>query len=107
MLNIRIEKHLKNSIYFTEATTITPLDMASAEELKDQGNKAFALKEYKKAAKIYRDAIQIDTYNPILYSNRAQCFLHLQDYDRAYKDCVSGINLINSSNHNKGVLQYW
>lgn len=76
--------------------------MASAEELKDQGNKAFALKEYKKAAKIYRDAIQIDTYNPILYSNRAQCFLHLQDYDRAYKDCVSGINLINSSNHNKG-----
>ena len=75
--------------------------MASAEELKDQGNKAFALKEYKKAAKIYRDAIQIDTYNPILYSNRAQCFLHLQDYDRAYKDCVSGINLINSSNHNK------
>lgn len=102
LLNIRIEKHLKNSIYFTEATTITPLDMASAEELKDQGNKAFTLKEYKKAAKIYRDAIQIDTYNPILYSNRAQCFLHLQDYDRAYKDCVSGINWINSSNHNKG-----
>lgn len=76
--------------------------MLSAEELKNQGNKAFSLKEYKKAAKIYRDAIQLDPYNPILYSNRAQCFLYLQDYDRAYKDCVSGINLINSENHHHG-----
>ena len=44
-------KTSENSIYFTEATTITPLDMASAEELKDQGNKAFALKEYKRQLK--------------------------------------------------------
>ena len=74
--------------------------MASAEELKDQGNKAFTLKEYKKAAKIYRCYTNRHIQS-ILYSNRAQCFLHLQDYDRAYKDCVSGINWINSSNHNK------
>ncbi|KAG7663183.1 uncharacterized protein J8A68_003265 [[Candida] subhashii] len=67
--------------------------MLTAEQLKNEGNKAFANKEYKKAAKIYRDAIQLDMYNPVLYSNRAQCFINLKDYERAYKDCISGINL--------------
>ncbi|KAI5963563.1 uncharacterized protein KGF55_002443 [Candida pseudojiufengensis] len=67
--------------------------MKTAEELKTEGNKAFALKEYKKAAKIYRDAIQLDTYNPALYSNRAQCFLNLKDYERALKDAIKGLSL--------------
>ncbi|KAI5951029.1 hypothetical protein KGF54_004103 [Candida jiufengensis] len=67
--------------------------MPSSDELKDEGNKAFISKEYKKAAKIYRDAIQLDMYNPTLYSNRAQCFLNLQDYERALKDAISGLNL--------------
>ncbi|EGW34544.1 uncharacterized protein SPAPADRAFT_134949 [Spathaspora passalidarum NRRL Y-27907] len=67
--------------------------MLTAEELKQEGNKAFANKEYKKAAKIYRDAIQLDMYNPVLYSNRAQCFINLQDYQRAYRDTTTGINL--------------
>ncbi|RLV91094.1 Heat shock protein sti1 [Spathaspora sp. JA1] len=67
--------------------------MLTGEELKQEGNKAFANKEYKKAAKIYRDAIQLDMYNPVLYSNRAQCFINLQDYQRAYRDTTTGINL--------------
>lgn len=81
--------------------------MTLAEELKLEGNKAFQLKQYKKAAKIYRDAIQLDLYNPVLYSNRAQCFLNLQDYERAYRDTVSGLNL--SGNQTKQLtikLQY-
>lgn len=67
--------------------------MLSADELKAEGNKAFSDKQYKKAAKIYRDALKLDPKNPILYSNRAQCFLMLQDYDRALKDTNLGINL--------------
>lgn len=67
--------------------------MHRAEHLKSEGNKAYKNHEYKRAAKIYRDAIQIDMRNPILYSNRAQCFLHLEDYERALKDTTSGLNL--------------
>ncbi|KAI3402803.2 hypothetical protein KGF56_004477 [Candida oxycetoniae] len=64
-----------------------------ADELKNKGNKAFANKQYREAAKLYGDAIQLDVYNPILYANRAQCFLNLGEYDRAYKDSISGLNL--------------
>lgn len=67
--------------------------MPTAEELKAEGNKAFSAKEYKKASKIYRDALKLDPRNPILYSNRAQCFLMLQDYSRALDDANIGINL--------------
>ncbi|CAI5755656.1 unnamed protein product [Candida verbasci] len=65
----------------------------TSESLKVEGNKAFSEKQYKKAAKLYGDAIQLDIYNPVLYSNRAQCFLNLKDYTRAYQDCISGLNL--------------
>ncbi|KAI5968725.1 hypothetical protein CANMA_002161 [Candida margitis] len=67
--------------------------MNQAEKLKNEGNEAFKRHEYKKAAKIYRDAIQLDMYNPVLYSNRAQCFLNLGDYERALDDTTSGLNL--------------
>ncbi|KAK6453874.1 putative heat shock protein Sti1 [Scheffersomyces xylosifermentans] len=66
--------------------------MLSAEVLKAEGNKAFAAQQYKKAAKIYRDALKLDSHNAVLYSNRAQCFLRLQDYPRALKDCLKGLN---------------
>ncbi|KAK6460289.1 hypothetical protein DFJ63DRAFT_315579 [Scheffersomyces coipomensis] len=67
--------------------------MTNAGLLKQEGNKAFADKNYVKAAVIYRDAIKEDTFNPILYSNRAQCFLKTHQYERALKDTITGINL--------------
>lgn len=67
--------------------------MPTADELKAQGNKAFANKEFKKAAKIYRDAIKLDSTNPVLYSNRALCFIKEQDWHRALRDCKDGLCL--------------
>lgn len=67
--------------------------MPTAEELKKLGNDAFIKKEYKKAAKIYRDAIALDAKNPVLYSNRAICFIKLEDWERAMKDCKTGLEL--------------
>lgn len=65
--------------------------MPTFEEFKSQGNSAFSAKEYKRAAKIYRDAIAQYGDNPVIYSNRAQCFLHLKDWTRAYRDANSGL----------------
>lgn len=72
--------------------------MPTAEELKAQGNKAFADQEFKKAAKIYRDAIKLDSTNPVLYSNRAQCFIKEQDWNRAIRDCKDGLSLHPNTN---------
>lgn len=65
--------------------------MPTSDQLKALGNDAFANKQYKKAAKIYRDAIDM-TPTPVLYSNRAQCFIYLKDWDRALLDTKLGLS---------------
>lgn len=65
--------------------------MPKLEEYKAQGRSAFAAKQYKKAAKIYRDGLAEFGNDPVLLANRAQCFINLGDWDRAYKDCVDGL----------------
>lgn len=62
----------------------------SAADLKKLGNEAFAKQEYKKAAKIYRDALKLD-FNSVLLSNRAMCFIKLEDWERAIRDCKEGL----------------
>lgn len=71
----------------------------SAIQLKDQGNKAFLSKDYDKAIELYSSAIKLDNYNPILYSNRAQCYLNLKKFELAYNDCIKGLNLPNNNNN--------
>lgn len=62
----------------------------AAEGLRLQGNDAFARHEYKKAAKIYRDALRLAP-SAVLHCNRAMCFIKLQDWLRAVSDCVAGL----------------
>lgn len=81
-----------------------------ADVLKSKGNEAFKAGEYKKAAKLYRDAIGISP-SAVLYLNRAMCFVKLQDWTRAYQDCDQGIGLCSREDkktllklyHRKGV----
>lgn len=65
--------------------------MITVEIIKQEGNRAFANKEYRKAAKIYRDALNYAPENPVLYANRAQCFLYLGDWNRALEDTEQGL----------------
>ncbi|QRG37580.1 hypothetical protein FDK38_001957 [Candidozyma auris] len=67
--------------------------MPSSEEFKAQGNKAFAIKKYQEAADLYSSAIALDGSNPVLYSNRAQCHIHLRDWIRASNDVEVGLRL--------------
>eukprot|EP00607_Mallomonas_marina_P007774 CAMPEP_0182417596 /NCGR_PEP_ID=MMETSP1167-20130531/2058_1 /TAXON_ID=2988 /ORGANISM="Mallomonas Sp, Strain CCMP3275" /LENGTH=253 /DNA_ID=CAMNT_0024591273 /DNA_START=65 /DNA_END=822 /DNA_ORIENTATION=+ len=46
----------------------------SAEDLKKQGNEAFAAKQYDKAIEFYNKAIALTPDNAILYSNRSACY---------------------------------
>jgi len=60
--------------------------MADANTLKDQGNKAFAAKDWDKAIDLFSQAIAIDGKNHVLYSNRSAAYAGKKDWSLALKD---------------------
>ncbi|KAL7269998.1 Hsp90 cochaperone [Rhizina undulata] len=57
-----------------------------AEQLKAEGNKAFASKDFEKAISLFTQAIEVDPSNHVLYSNRSACYASLKDFGNALKD---------------------
>ncbi|PPQ77454.1 hypothetical protein CVT24_009914 [Panaeolus cyanescens] len=60
--------------------------MSDANTLKDQGNKAFAAKDYDRAIDLFSQAIQIDPKNHVLWSNRSAAKAGKKDWDGALND---------------------
>ncbi|KAL5487901.1 STI1 [Sanghuangporus weigelae] len=60
--------------------------MADVNSLKDQGNKAFAAKDYVKAIDLFSKAIQLDPSNHVLYSNRSAAHAGKRDWQAALED---------------------
>jgi stress-induced-phosphoprotein 1 len=54
--------------------------------LKDQGNKAFAAKDYDKAIELFSQAIQLDPQNHVLFSNRSAAKAGKKQWDQALED---------------------
>lgn len=54
--------------------------------LKDQGNKAFAAKNWETAIGYFVKAIELDPQNHILYSNRSAAEAGKKDYTKALED---------------------
>jgi tetratricopeptide (TPR) repeat protein len=59
---------------------------AQAAALKDQGNKAFAAKDYDKAIDLFTQAIAVDSANHVLYSNRSAALVGKKQWDDALED---------------------
>ncbi|EGO01556.1 hypothetical protein SERLA73DRAFT_131911, partial [Serpula lacrymans var. lacrymans S7.3] len=57
--------------------------MSDANALKDQGNKAFAAKDYDKAIELFSKAIALDPQNHVLFSNRSAAKAGKKQYDAA------------------------
>ena len=62
--------------------------MASAGELKEEGNKLFKEGKYKEACEKYTRALELDPTNHVLFSNRSLTFTKLNDYERALSDAI-------------------
>ena len=60
--------------------------------LKEAGNKAFMAKNFKEAINNYTLAIEIQP-NHIYYSNRANAYLELNQFDECIEDCIKAIEL--------------
>lgn len=62
-------------------------------ELKDLGNTEFRNGNYQSAIKYFDEAIEKDSENYILYSNRSAAYLSSGDGDNAFKDAEKCVNL--------------
>eukprot|EP01100_Stratorugosa_tubuloviscum_P010685 TRINITY_DN4611_c0_g1_i1.p1 TRINITY_DN4611_c0_g1~~TRINITY_DN4611_c0_g1_i1.p1 ORF type:complete len:194 (+),score=67.38 TRINITY_DN4611_c0_g1_i1:58-639(+) len=69
-------------------------------KLKEEGNQYYFEKKYEEAIEIYSEAIHKlpSTHQtlPILFANRAACYLQKTDFDNCVKDCNQAINLDNN-----------
>lgn len=57
-----------------------------ADDLKNQGNKAFAAKDYDTAIELFTKAIAIDPTNHVLFSNRSAAKAGKKDWSAALED---------------------
>ncbi|KAH8118488.1 chaperone [Phellopilus nigrolimitatus] len=67
--------------------------MTDVNSLKDQGNKAFAAKDYDKAIELFSEAIKLDPSNHVLYSNRSAAKAGKRLWDAALEDAESCIKV--------------
>lgn len=67
--------------------------MATATELKDQGNKALQAEKYDEAIALYTKAIEMDGTNHVFYSNRSAAYTKKGDYECALTDAKKTVEL--------------
>jgi len=77
--------------------------MPNAEELKAKGNAHFSKKAYKEAIAAYSSAIELDSSNPVLYSNRSAAHLGQGKAKAALKDAEESLAIDES--YTKGFLR--
>lgn len=61
-------------------------DVAKAEALKTEGNKAMSAKDYGAAISAYGKAIELNPTSPVYYSNRAAAFSQIGQHEEAIND---------------------
>ncbi|OCK82050.1 U-box-domain-containing protein [Lepidopterella palustris CBS 459.81] len=66
----------------------------AAEQLKEKGNAHFRKAEYASAETCYSHAIQKNSKNPLLYTNRANARLKLERWQDVIDDCIKSIELL-------------
>ncbi|GAB7363006.1 hypothetical protein MBLNU230_g3300t1 [Neophaeotheca triangularis] len=71
-----------------------------AETLKSKGNVAFRDGNYLEAEELYTQAIQKYSRNPLIFTNRANVRLRLQQWDGAVNDCLKSLEITGSDAQN-------
>lgn len=87
-------KLLQNAKEIKEETDkILNIDPIKSLELKERGNKLFKENNFIEAIKEYNESIKLNPNDPILYSNRAACYIKLKEYQLAIQDCDKSIQI--------------
>ncbi|XP_076323133.1 STIP1 homology and U-box containing protein 1 [Tachypleus tridentatus] len=69
----------------------------SASDLKDLGNKLFGGRKYEEAITCYSRAIIKNPTIPTFFTNRALCYVKLQQWEMAIQDCRRALDMDSSS----------
>ncbi|CAM4724022.1 unnamed protein product [Leuciscus chuanchicus] len=75
----------------------SPEKSSSAQELKEQGNRLFLSRKYQEAVTCYSKAINRNPSVAVYYTNRALCYVKLQQHDKALADCKHALELDSQS----------
>ncbi|XP_023956416.2 E3 ubiquitin-protein ligase CHIP isoform X1 [Trachemys scripta elegans] len=75
----------------------SPEKSHSAQEHKEQGNRLFVSRKYPEAAACYGRAINRNPLVAVYYTNRALCYLKMQQHDKALADCKHALELDSQS----------
>uniref|UniRef100_A0A8C2GK85 RING-type E3 ubiquitin transferase n=1 Tax=Cyprinus carpio TaxID=7962 RepID=A0A8C2GK85_CYPCA len=75
----------------------SPEKSSSAQEHKEQGNRLFLSRKYQEATTCYSKAINRNPSVAVYYTNRALCYVKLQQYDKALADCKHALELDSQS----------
>ncbi|CAG2181396.1 unnamed protein product, partial [Oppiella nova] len=65
----------------------------SAFQLKDEGNKYYLNHKYEEAINSYTRAIVRNPSVPTFFTNRALCYLKLQQWEQSYQDCRRALEM--------------
>ncbi|XP_074648216.1 E3 ubiquitin-protein ligase CHIP-like [Tubulanus polymorphus] len=65
----------------------------SSNELKDQGNRLFAIRKYNDAISCYTKAIMKNPSIATFFTNRALCYLKLRQWELAAQDCHRALEI--------------
>ncbi|XP_051876934.1 E3 ubiquitin-protein ligase CHIP [Pristis pectinata] len=75
----------------------SPEKSLTAQELKEQGNRLFLGRKYQEAAASYSKAINRNPSVAVYYTNRALCYVKMQQFDKAVADCKHALELDSQS----------
>ncbi|XP_020390122.1 E3 ubiquitin-protein ligase CHIP isoform X2 [Rhincodon typus] len=75
----------------------SPEKSLTAQELKEQGNRLFLSRKYQEAAASYSKAINRNPSVAVYYTNRALCYVKMQQFDKAVADCKHALELDSQS----------
>lgn len=78
----------------TDPVMPPPGNEYAAEQLKNSGNKCFKNGDYEEAEALYSQAIQKNSANPLLFTNRANARLKLEKWEGVIDDCIRSIELL-------------
>lgn len=70
----------------SSAATPSAEDKKAADALKGEGNSHMSARRYKEAIESYTKAINLDSMNPVYYSNRAAAYSSAEEHDNAIDD---------------------
>lgn len=92
-LFLRTKDKMASSSAPPKQATPTAEDKTNAEKLKQKGNSLMSGKKYDEAIQSYTEAINLDSTNPVYYSNRAAAHSSRGDHLSAVGDAEKAIEV--------------